>query len=206
MQRRCCWPPERLSALAFRRSLTSSQSAACSSALLDPLVEIVGHPEDARAEGDVVVDRLREGVRLLEDHADPLPHLDRVDVSAVEILAVVEDLAFDHRARDQVVQVVEAADERALAAARGPDEGRDEVPVDLERDVLQRLVAVVGDAEVPDVEEDLAGLLGRELLLPLGHVHTHVGHCDGHCAPSSDTAESLGREHQARVRPNEPGL
>ena len=31
-------------------------------------------------EGDVVVDRLRERVRLLEDHPDPAAHLDRIDV------------------------------------------------------------------------------------------------------------------------------
>ena len=38
--------------------------------LLDALVEVVLHPEVARAPGDVVVDRLGERVRLLEDHAD----------------------------------------------------------------------------------------------------------------------------------------
>ena len=52
-------------------------------------------PEHARPEGDVVVDRLRERVRLLEDHADPATHLDRVDVGRVEIGAVVEDVALD---------------------------------------------------------------------------------------------------------------
>ena len=49
-------------------------------------------PEHARPEGDVVVDRLRERVRLLEDHADAAPHLDRIDVARVEVLAVVENL------------------------------------------------------------------------------------------------------------------
>ena len=61
--------------------------------LLDPLVELVLQPEVARRPGDVVVDRLRERVRFLEDHADPPPHLDPVDVAAVEIVAVVEDPA-----------------------------------------------------------------------------------------------------------------
>ena len=56
-------------------------------------------PEHARAEGDVVVDRLRERVRLLEDHADPAAHLDRVDVGRVQVLAVVEHVALDRRAR-----------------------------------------------------------------------------------------------------------
>ena len=60
---------------------------------LDPLVQAGAHTEVARRPGDVVVDRLREGVRFLEDHADPPPHLDLVDVAAVDVVAVVEDLA-----------------------------------------------------------------------------------------------------------------
>ena len=52
---------------------------------LDALVQVALHAEHARAEGDVVVDRLRERVRLLEHHADALAHLDRVDVGAVEV-------------------------------------------------------------------------------------------------------------------------
>jgi hypothetical protein len=127
--------------------LTSSQSA---------VIERVGHPEDAGAEGNVVVDRLRERVRLLEDHADPLPHFDRIDVGAVEILAVVEDRALHAGGRDQVVHAVEATDERALAAARRADEGRHEVLVDLERDLLEGLVPRVRDTEVVDVEDDIA--------------------------------------------------
>ena len=65
---------------------------------LDDLVHVALHAEHARAEGDVVVDRLGERVRLLEHHADPLAHLDGVDLAAVEVLAVVEDLALDARA------------------------------------------------------------------------------------------------------------
>ena len=59
---------------------------------LDDLVHVALHAEHARAEGDVVVDRLRERVRLLEHHPDPLARLHRVHVRAVEVLAVVEDL------------------------------------------------------------------------------------------------------------------
>ena len=92
MQSRCCWPPDMPNAFVLSRSLTSSQSAPRRSALLDDLVHVALHAEHARAERDVVVDRLRERVRLLEHHPDPLAHLDRVDVGAVEVLAVVEDL------------------------------------------------------------------------------------------------------------------
>ena len=123
---------------------------------LDPLVEAPLEPEHARPEGDVVVDRLRERVRLLEDHPDPPPHLDRVDVVRVEVLAVVEDLAADSRARHEVVHAVEAADQRALAAAGRADEGGHGVLVHVEADALDRDVAAVRHVQVANLEDRLA--------------------------------------------------
>ena len=43
MHRRCCWPPDIPKALFFRRSLTSSHSAARLSARLDDLVHVALH-------------------------------------------------------------------------------------------------------------------------------------------------------------------
>ena len=57
---------------------------------------------------------------------------------AVEVLAVVEDLALDARRWDQVVHPVEAADQRALAAARRTDQRRDVVLEDVQADVRAR--------------------------------------------------------------------
>ena len=56
-------------------------------AALDHLAERdrVAHPVDARSEGDVVEDRLREGVGLLEDHADATAQHHGIDVGAVEV-------------------------------------------------------------------------------------------------------------------------
>jgi hypothetical protein len=144
--------------------------------LLDPLVEAALEPEHTRPEGDVVVDRLRERIRLLEDHPDPSPHLDRVDVVRVEVLPVVEHPALDPGARDEVVHPVEAADQRALAAAGRADEGGHGVPVDVERDLPDRDAASVGDGEVPDLEDRFAGdevvRLGRlEFDVRRGHGH-----------------------------------
>ena len=60
-----------------------------SSALLDDVVEVLAPALDARTERDVVVDRLRERVRLLEHHADAAAHFDRVDLGRVQVVAVI---------------------------------------------------------------------------------------------------------------------
>ena len=140
---------------------------------LDALVEAALQAEHARPEGDVVVDRLRKRVRLLEDHPDPAPHLDRVDVARVEILAVVEDLAVDLRAGHEVVHPVEAADQRALAAPARADEGGHGVLEDVDADVPNRDVAAVRDREVADLEDGLAvrDALIAVLLRDLGETH-----------------------------------
>ena len=75
--------------------------------LLDDLIELLSVLDavDAGAVGDVVVDALRERVRLLEDHADALSKLNGVhvpeDVNAVEL-----DGAVDADAVDQVIHAV----------------------------------------------------------------------------------------------------
>ena len=80
MQSRCCWPPERPRALSLEPVLDLVPERGAAQRRLDALVELADFdPEIARRPGDVVVDRLREGVGLLEDHADPPPHLDPVD-------------------------------------------------------------------------------------------------------------------------------
>ncbi len=86
---------------------------------------------------------------------------------AVDVLAVVGDRPRLREARDQVVHPVEAADERALAAARRPDDRGDEVLVDVHRDVLDRRLAAVQRIEAVDVEDPLEPLAWRQRL-PFG--------------------------------------
>jgi hypothetical protein len=107
----------------------------------------------------VVVDRHRERVRLLEDHADAAAEVDRVDAGAVDVLAVEEHLPLDPRARDEVVHAVEAAQERRLPAARRPDERGDVVPGDPDGDVPEGLEVPVVEVQVGDGE--LVGALDR---------------------------------------------
>ena len=94
---------------ARSRSLTSSHSAASRSARSTRSCEAVLHPQVARGPGDVVVDRLRERVGLLEHHPDPPAHLDAVDARAVQVVAVVEQLTLEREARDRVVHPVQAS-------------------------------------------------------------------------------------------------
>src|SRR5207247_7546091 len=79
--------------------------------------------EDPGAVGDVVVNRLRERVRLLEHHADALAELGHVDGAVVHVAPADQDPARDPHVVYQIVHAVEAAPERRLAPARGPGEG-----------------------------------------------------------------------------------
>ena len=133
MHSRCCWPPESANADCLSLSLTSSHSAAWRERLLDDSSRPLRRPVDARPERDVVVDRLRERVRLLEHHADAAPHLDRVDVAARRGRGRGTGAGRDTDAPgDEVVHAVEGAQQRALAATRRPDQRGDAVAVHVE--------------------------------------------------------------------------
>ena len=143
MHRRCCWPPERLNARSFRRSLTSSHSAAPRSAC-STFSSSDRHPAlaaHAQAVGHVLVDRFGKRVGLLEHHADAHAHLDRVDlrVQQIGVVGIQPDLALVAVARVEVVHAVEAAQVGRLAAAGRADQGRHLLLVQRHVDVLQRM-------------------------------------------------------------------
>ena len=107
-------------------SLTSSQSAAPGAGPPRRARRWPSRPLTFIPKRQVVLDRLRERVGLLEDHPDAPAHVDRVDVGRVEVLARgTRGPALDAGAGDQVVHAVQAAQEGRLAAARGADERRD---------------------------------------------------------------------------------
>ena len=134
---------------------------------LHPLVEALLHPEDPRRPGNIVVDRLRERVRLLEDHPDSAADLDRLDI-AIEVDAVVKHLSVEPEARHGVVHPVEAPDERALPATRRPDHGSDQTPGDVETDVFDRDVRAVASGQALDLKDRFDG--ARLRLVALGDV------------------------------------
>ena len=118
---------------------------------------------DAQPVRDVLVDALGERVGLLEHHADPHADFDRVDARAdeVQLVGVQDDLALVAVVGVQVVHAVEAAQQRALAAAAGADQRGDAVLGDGHVDVLQRLERAVVEAEVADLGLDRAATAPR---------------------------------------------
>ena len=70
---------------------------------------------------DIVIDGLRERVRLLEDHAHLLTQLGDIIVLTIDILAVQLNQPFYAGARHQVLHAVEGLKEGGLAATRWSD-------------------------------------------------------------------------------------
>src|SRR5258708_7886677 len=112
---------------------------------------------DAQAIGDVVVDRFRKGVRLLEHHAYRPAQLDYVRGAAVDVPAVDLDPPFGARVGDDVVHPVDRADEGRLAAAGRADERRDLLWRNVEGDAVQHLRWSVVEVEVADVNLRICG-------------------------------------------------
>ena len=160
MHSRCCWPPESPMPGWLRRSLTSSHSPAPRSDCSTRSRVSPRSAAEAQARGDVVEDRHgRERVGLLEDHPDGAPHADDVDARVVEVEVVEAHLAGGARPRDLLVHAVDAAHERRLAAARGPDHGGHAVGRVVEVDLLDRVGLAVERAEL--AQRDRVALRGR---------------------------------------------
>src|SRR5919202_3462338 len=90
---------------------------------LDALLQIdAANAAQPQAGGDVVEDRhRREGVRLLEHHADRPAHGDHVDAVAVDVEVVEQHAYLGAGALNLPVHAVDAAHERRLAAPRWAD-------------------------------------------------------------------------------------
>ena len=144
MHSRCCCPPDSATALVCSRSFTSSHSAAWRSArsTTSSSSAPLAVPADAQARGHVVVDgHGGERRRALEHHAHPAPHGDGVEPAAVDVLAVEQHRPRHPAAVGQLVHAVQAAQERALAAARRADDGRHRVGREEQRHLLHGDVA-----------------------------------------------------------------
>ena len=72
---------------------------------------------EAQAEDDVFVHGNRQRVGALEDHADPLAQFDEGHIRVVNVLAEDFDFALGGDVVVALVDAVEAAQQRGLAAA-----------------------------------------------------------------------------------------
>ena len=105
-------------------------------------------------EDDVLVDRDRQRVGPLEDHADRLAQLGQADVVVVDVLALDDDLAVGGDVPVALVDPVEAAQQGRLAAARGADQRGDDARLDVHAHLEQRLEVAVEEVDVPGADAD----------------------------------------------------
>src|SRR5215210_3551533 len=133
------------------------------------LVHVALVSVDPRSPRHVLVDRLGEGVRLLEDHPDSTPDGDRVDALCVDVPVPEPDAPFGVGAGDHLVHPVQAADKGALAATRRPDERGHLVGADVHAHAGDGLESAVEGREVfyshaaREVLDDWNGLLACSL-------------------------------------------
>src|SRR5215470_1106799 len=80
---------------------------------------------EPKPERHVVEDALLKRVRLLEHHADEPTENNGIDGPRVHVLTMEVHVPLEAEAPDEVVHAVEAAQHRALATSRGPDEAGD---------------------------------------------------------------------------------
>src|SRR5437870_7363789 len=93
---------------------------------------------------------MRKQVELLEHHADLAPHL----IDRLEVLGQL-DAVDDHPALLPILDPVDAAQQRRLAAARGPAD-HDPLPAhDLEAYVAQHMEAAEPLVETRNLDRDL---------------------------------------------------
>ena len=139
---------------------------------------------DARPVRDVVVDRLRERIRLLEDHADAAAHGDRGDFPAVQRGPTVTHVTLDPGTHHEVVHPVQRPQHRCLAAPGRADERRDLVLVDVQRHVGDGTEGTVVARHLLGVEDGVAR--PRRRLRPGRWRRLRLGRCPGRLKAGDD--------------------
>src|SRR5450759_4065922 len=115
-------------------------------------IDAPGTGIDARPVRDVVIDALRKRIRSLKDHADPLAKGDDIHPLLIDVLAVQTDLSRAPSAGYQLVEPIDRAQERRLAASRWSYQRRHRARRDRHVDVEQRLRATIPEVEALDID------------------------------------------------------
>ena len=161
---RCCWPPESWcgcwSRLVGEADPLEQQARPRLGLFARPLAD------PARGEREVVHHlQVRKEVELLEDHPDPLPDVGHVRALARDLLALEVDPA-----RVERLEQVDAAQQRALAAAARPDH-------------RQHLAA--RDVEIDRVEDEVVAEALADLFEPDDRLRPPAKRARGAVAPSA---------------------
>ena len=114
---------------------------------------------DAEGIDHVFEDAHRKRVGLLEHHAHPLAKLDHIDRGAVDRIAAEEDIAGHMRVAQEIVEAIDGAEQRRLAATARADQRGDFILGNPHRDFMERLLRPVPEAEVVHFQH---GLFFRE--------------------------------------------
>jgi hypothetical protein len=109
---------------------------------------VVPDTVNSRTIDDILEDGLRKGIRFLENHPDPLAEREDVRISGVDVLPIHKHLALHADIRNDVVHAIEGAQKGGFSAAGGPDERRDFVGSDVQRDIEERLKTIIEEIEM----------------------------------------------------------
>ena len=147
MQSRCCWPPDKRQRRLVQPILDLVPERGRLQALLDArrAAPTASRARPLMRRPYATFSKIDLGNGLDFWNTIPTRRRSAHDVApgAIDVAAVDQHLAFDARARDDVVHPVQRAQERALAAAGRPDECGDDVRLDADRDVLERALRAV---------------------------------------------------------------
>ena len=141
---RCCWPPERSSGRAAPRSARPNRASSACARSRRLGARHAERPH--RPEHDVLQHRqMREQVVGLKDHPEPAAHADRRDRRVGDHRAVEE-----HVAVVDLLQQVDAAQQRRLARAGRADQRHRLMLLDREVDAAQHRHVAVGLGHADD--------------------------------------------------------
>ena len=91
---------------------------------LDNLVQLqsfAGNAIDSDAVCNIVIYGHRKRIRSLKNHADTASKMNHVHLVRINIFAIQFDLAFEARARNEIVHPIQRPEECRFAAARWAD-------------------------------------------------------------------------------------